>query len=192
MVAGLFAAHGLWYGTTRKISAGNPKGNFEGRAVGSVLDRHYGAIVSTAVEAKPKPGIEREIVVAIRADGYRDGPWFWKGSVMYWRAFIDLDPHWVTVRRSAEDIFRSNKRLQKIHLDVARSVEEHARVLDLMEFLHDARRIDSQKLVDRDYEQITRVFAGCGLVFNASLADDWIDPNLWHFNYERTTSRIAR
>jgi hypothetical protein len=182
LVAGLFAAHGVWVGKTIPITSSNPKGNFEGTAVGSVLDRHYGALVGIGECGAYQPFCAAEIVEAIRADGYASGPWLWKGSAMYWRAFIDLDPIIVTVRREEEAIKKSNTRCPRLgRRSPAEALVAHRLVLDKLEDYGRALRVDSELLIDHDYRQIVAVFHRCGIEFDVSLADYWIEPDLWHF-----------
>lgn len=181
MVAGLFAAHGVWVGATRPIGTSNPKGNFEGTAVGSVLDKHYGALVGGGKVGRYLPDIAWEIVTAIRAEGYTGGPWLWKGSAMYWRAFVDLDPIYVTVRRDERSIVASNEAFPRMGGDPKHSRHAHRNVLRKLEDYGRALRVDAQNLIDHDYRQIVSVFDRCGLEFDAKIADEWIDPELWHF-----------
>lgn len=187
MVAGLFAAHGVWYGETRPILPGNPKGNFEGTAIGDVLDRHYPPLASIGLEGNSVPGIAYEIVHALQRTDYCGGPWLWKGSAMYWRAFVDLDPHWITVRRDEAAILLSNRKNRRIGGNAEYAVAAHRMMLDYLEAAG-AARIDSECVVNGEYRQVKKAFERCGIEFNEEIARSWVEPSLWHFTTSPTTT----
>lgn len=180
IVAGLFALHGVWVGNTAPVDESNPKGNFEGTAVGGVLDDLYGPLATRGKEAVANRAAALSIAEAIRTDGYRSGPWLWKGSAMYWRAFVDLDPYWITVRRPRAAVLKSNEAVARLGHSPFSPLLEHIRVLDYLETVG-ATRIDSVKLIAHDFRQIRHAFEVCGLVFDETIARQWIDPELWHY-----------
>lgn len=179
MVAGLFAAHGVFVGKTRPITPFNPKGNFEGSAVSSVLGPVYGPLVSVGSEAPPVRGLKKKILDALSKAGYAGGPWLWKGSAMYWQAFCSFDPHWITVRRSDAAILQSNKSFKRMGGAPQHSLRAHNAVLDKLEAAG-ASRVDAAALITHDFRQIRKAFERCGLAFNERIAREWIDPTLWH------------
>lgn len=185
MVAGLFAKHGVWFGSDVDASIWNPHGSFESKPIKALLRRHFNAVRSLLdIPAEVPDSTERfldELEHVLHEDGYVGGPWFFKGSCFYHRVFAPLQPVYVTIRRAHESIIRSFRRSRHVHnAVVVPAVEAHARILDQLEAVG-AHRVDSEALIDGDYEQVKNVFRACGVTLNESIARRWISPSLWHF-----------
>lgn len=171
MVAGIFAKHGVWAGTPYDGRTWDGEPCYENRLIKKHLIKTYGRL-----EMGPeldKPGGE-EMPDLIKQDGYKSGPWLFKVSAMYWRAFSELRPKVITIRRPLDSIRKSVKR---DNLRV--NINGHAEIMDRLES-EGAYRIDTPRLIDRDYSQIEIVFSCCGLKFQPEIADSFIRPKLWH------------
>lgn len=197
MVAGLFALHGVWFGSDADPTQWNPRGSFESRPIKDLLARRFGRIRSIMDVPESLPEATNlflsELDWTMREDGYAGGRWFFKGSGFYHRVFEPLDPIYITVRRAPCSIASSIRKAGWVHhADLERAIDAHTAVLDALE-AGGAHRVESEALIERDYRQISDVFDNCGLRFNAETADDWIDPSLWHFKSdEHPTTRITR
>jgi hypothetical protein len=188
MVAGLFAAHGVWTGECGDTaSAWNPKGLFENVSIKKLLLDRYGPTPSLLGEMtiadEPPAKFAREVADVLDSDGYRGGAWLVKISGLRCRAFHDFNPIYVTVRRAGHAILQSFVRCSGGHHkwgDLEYGLGYQTAVLDSRE-RQGALRIDSELLIAREYAQIGDVFARCGVPFKSSIADRWIERELWHF-----------
>jgi hypothetical protein len=126
------------------------------------------------------PALAHIIRSTVAADGYTGGTWLFKCSCMYYKLFLPFAPIIITVRRSVQAIRESNLVSNMIRGDIEEPIEAHTKVLDALEE-KGALRIDSERLIERDYEQVKRVFQACGLTFDPAAADLWVEPSLWHY-----------
>lgn len=171
MVAGIFAKHGVWCGTSKAGRQWENEPCYENRFVKQHLTRTYGRLDTVSIDADAGA----EIPALIARDNYPGGQWFFKCSALYWRAFAELDPTIVTIRRPVESIRRSVERDGLVD-----RVDDHEAMLDWLEAEKGAARIDSPPLIGGDYTQITEVFERCGLTFLPDVAAGFVKPRLWH------------
>lgn len=180
MVAGLFVQHGLSAGKDlMEPNQWNEKGTFENNSVKKLLIQEFGRLVNRGEESSEATArFREELPKLVSENGER---WLVKVSVMYWRAFAAFSPIFVTVRRPIEAIMESNRRSRMLHPHrLEQTVSIHAELLDQCE-AKGALRIDSPRLIDGDYSQISGVFEKCGIRFDSKIADEWVAPGLWHY-----------
>jgi len=60
MIAGIFAAHGVWFGTCRKANAKNLYGFFESIPLKGVILRRWGPLVHKAKVTRRRSGSTRK------------------------------------------------------------------------------------------------------------------------------------
>jgi hypothetical protein len=164
MVAGIFAAHGFWNGESYD---GVGYETYENVQVKDVIreNKHRltrGEFVEPFdIEFEP----ERE-------------PWFWKGPVEFYPCFQHLDPVVILVRRDIEATARSVlARHPYGEIEYARklAIQRH----NLMNQV-DGINVYSDELIAGDYSSIKHAIYACGVDFSRELADQVIQPKLWH------------
>lgn len=169
MTAGLFAAHGVWFGDCMPASAINPKGFFENLA----LKRVWGG---------DRPGDfpawwrdER------RANGCT-GPWGAKSGAEcwdLWRGVRDIACV-VLCYRDRDSIAESRARA-----GFGRAPAATARNWRIMERVRKQALVPvvsvwTPRLVDGDCAEIVPAFEALGVPFDAAVASAWLEPDLWH------------
>jgi len=172
MTAGLFAKHGVWVGPYEPGNDRNAKGYFESRPFKKALIDNCGKLV---VAGKMAPQVEgwREIAEHIlRQNGYTGGPWMVKHSAMYYPVWHEFRPKFVCVRRSDSGVKASEKAT-----GMTADIEAHKAALDASGGVD----VFTDELVSGDYSSLERAFSHCGVEFDPAIADDFIDPSLWHY-----------
>lgn len=172
LTAEIFAAHGVWIGTSRERDEWNEHGYFENVMLAEF--RHvsnYGA------------GMDRRVVEdLIVDDGYPGGPWLVKHSPPTWRAWCQFQPKWVLVRRSTEDIIKSRIRCEQWPMSMAEhriAVDTDDAILDGVNRYLGAPQVRPQEFIDGDWSGMRIAFAHCGLELDVDLARACIDKGLW-------------
>lgn len=184
MTAGIFAQHGVWAGRCRAPSSSNEKGHFENVAIRNLLIREHGRIVVKAELARPKAGFKERVLKAIAKDGYKDGPWMWKGSAMYWPAWFEFEPKIVVCRREPQAIV--NSCLNSVHKSSSPSqlrimVKQHTELLDRLVAERGAVEVDTARVANGDFATIRQAVEHCGLEFDEQRTAEFVDPTLWHY-----------
>lgn len=168
MVAGLFAAHGVFFGHTKAPDRNNPRGYFEHPAIPKPRARGRNW---------PETWWDR-----LRLEGWADGmPWGAKQITSRWRWLKQLGPSAVVIcLRPAAEIRRSwarthfpgsiNRKLAKARLTIRRI---HAEAGCPVITVHSAR------LIRGDYTELLPAFRILGIEFDDKIAEAWIDPTLW-------------
>lgn len=171
MVAGLFAAHGVFFGDCKPADKYNARGYFEHPSL-------------PLPKAKGK-GWPRKFWRRLRREGW-DGvePWGIKHITTRWRWFRALNPTVVVLTvRPKKHVLKSlrrtgwqkrprlvfkryRKRLKRIHREATCPVVV----------------VSASALVDGDYTQIRGAFKILGVSFDPAIADAWIDRSLWGAN----------
>lgn len=178
MTAGLFAQHGVWVGTCRKGDRSNPKGHFENMPLKRRTIEVAGRLTQAGIEAPHVPGWPDTAERIIRADGYKDGPWLWKGSAMYWRFWEEMDPVWVCARRRLHAIKASGQKTGFFRFKPD-AVVAHLRVMDMLTFDRGGFDIETEAVVRGDYSTLEPVFDAAGLELDPEIVDKWVEPKLW-------------
>lgn len=185
MTAGIFAQHGVWVGH-HKAGGRNPKGSFENTVLRNLVMTLYDGkgLVERGETAQPIPAFRKLVENAIHGDGYRGGPWLWKGSVMYWPAWFQFEPTWVVCRRPTEAIFQSSMREPYVYSyrdagNVYKAIERHQAELDKLA-AKGAHVVDTQAVAMGDFDTIRSAIEGCGLEFDESATAAFVDKDQWH------------
>ena len=170
MVAGLLAAHGVFFGACKPGDSHNPKGYIE-----------HPAIPLPRASAPGWPGKWWE---ALERDGW-DGRAIWgaKQLTTRWRWLLQLQPSVIAVTiRPEEEIRASLLRFGKTpgwsrahlakHRAGMRSLLKAARCSVVM--------VHTDEVVRGEFRSILPVFRLLGLRLDEEMALDWIDPALWN------------
>lgn len=172
LVASIFAAHGVWAGTSREADQANPHGYFE-----NIMLTEYRAFVNYG------EGMERDSVLQlIEADGYRGGPWLVKHSPFSWRAWRNFEPRYVTVRRPQRTSVQS--RIRCGHWDMTDAEHRIAvmadnAILDGLERHMGAAGVWPDAFFKGYWSTMEAAFVHCGLEFDRDRAESCLDPSIW-------------
>lgn len=177
MVAGAFARHGVWTGTCRPADAGNPKGYFEHVGIADLIGRTCGHRVHRGEPPAPVPAWRSRVEAVLRADGYTDGPWLWKGAAIYAPLWRECRPVWVVVRRSDAAVAASG-RAGGHYRPNATSLAAHHRIMDDL-VAGGAVEVDAAAVARRDYRTLEAALERAGLTPDRAVLDAWIEPALW-------------
>lgn len=175
MVAGLFAAHGVWTGVSSKCGDANPKGWFENDAF----------LANTHVKIGPHgpvpPEWKDEWPKIMKSQGWKGQRWLVKAMPWAFKYVRPFDPIVIHCWRSLEAIVASQVRVGFANEAVATDrVRRDWRAMEAMDDVADTIDIKSDRLAAGDYSELKRAFAKLGMKFNRRLADEWIDPALWN------------
>lgn len=181
MVAGLFAKHGVWVGTHWPGDDANAKGHFENVRLKRLIKGTVGPVVHRGVVADPIPGWKAQVLNEIERDGYREGPWLFKGSAMYWRLWGEFDPRWVCVRRRIDSILASGEATGFFTGPAPGAVEAHVEAMDTVRDDHGGVDVDADAVVAGDYSTLECALASVGIEMNEGVVGDFVDPSLWRF-----------
>lgn len=184
MTAGIFAQHGVWFGSCRPPSRLNPKGYFESNAIKKIMKARY-PNVPTSGMAEPDPILRHAILDAVRGDNYPGGPWAFKGTAMYYPALIDAfpDAHVVCVIRDPRGIFESTRKTNMFGKDMTDTelmwnILEHQRVMDNIPAAH---IVYTDELVDGKFDSVLSALDGCDLKADVKKVEQFVDPGHWHY-----------
>ena len=169
LVAGLLAAHGVFFGRCKPGDQHNPRGYWEHVSIASP-----GIIPGDWPERWP--GI-------LRSDGW-DGvsPWGVKHMAGRWRYFRRLAPAVILLTaRPVADVVASIRRTGW-DMDPAHVVRLYRR--RLRRIRREARcpiiTVSTPALVAGRSQEFAAVLSLLGLAYRPELAREWIDPRVWH------------
>ena len=157
MLAGIFAAHGFFFGNCRPADDLNPKGFYENLAI-------YGGrkdVLNVLKEQGLKPGQNWGVKVG-------------EGKYQQIKA-TSFDLILVTWRRPKE-IIASRK--------IAKGFGKSAHNANAKEYPEPCRVINTSLLADGDFQQIRDAFTLLGVPFSEETARAWIDPAIWNRGLE--------
>lgn len=171
LVAGLFAAHGVFFGDTVEADEHNEKGYFEHRLI---VDR---------VETSNIDGWPEIWWNTLEDNGFRSGWWAVKRGPRAWPWVEMLRPHLIVIcKRPVKQIARSRLRRWPGRNDPAVSIDTAKR--QLADIAREATcpvvTVDTNRLVRGDYRKIRKAFTAVGLWFHEDTARTWIDPGIWN------------
>lgn len=175
MTAGLFAKHGCWVGGCREADQGNAKGYYENLDLKDELMRRWGRCKKDLRVAEPQDGFREAVERICRKAG--DRHIVLKHGALYWRAWRDFEPTFVCVYRHPESILASEAGGPYVTED---SIRLCYGAMEWCQQTAGGIRVDSERLIDGDYQQVERAFHAADLGFDPRVADQWIDPSLWH------------
>jgi len=170
MVAGIFAAHGVWVGTDKPSNKHNSKGYFE--------NIHFKKYMKKSPELwlVSKAEIHRIMI----DDGYKGGPWLWKVLSLENGEFTNFDPIFICCRRPSDQIFQSMRSSEIYGRDWS---DDYLRtwIKKRQEALHSIP-ILTDKVAQGDYWSLLLALDYCGIDPDISLIDKLVDKSLWHFH----------
>ena len=182
MTAGIFHRHGVWVGSHRPGDQHNAKGHYENIALRTILVGMHSPIVHDGTLARKIPGFREQALSAIKNDGYVEGPWLWKGSVMYHPAWFEFDALKIGVIRPRDKVFQSCRRShifghklsdEELYANIDFHQTEIRRVCSALVF--------SDEVAKGDFESIRHAIETAGLEWNEKAARDFVDRDLWHY-----------
>lgn len=173
MVAGLFAAHGVFFGRCKDIGPLNAKGSFENVWLTGQLE---------------DGGAAGGFLGRLREEGWGEGaPWGAKAVAVHWPKIRPLSPEVVVncyrpkaaILASCEQGWGGWK-YGKCHR--SEMIEAHWRIMETirLDYPGTVVDVDTPDLIAGDYDQIRPAFDALGVEFSAETADGWIDRDLWH------------
>jgi hypothetical protein len=178
MVAGTFAAHGVFVGTCKEADNKNPKGFFEHVGFTDLVIKMYGrGLISKNRIPESHPDFKPKLMELMERDGYSGGPWLVKHAHVYYRIWKDFSPRFVVVKRDSESISESAK-----ELGWASSMSHIAgaqKILDRAAKERGAPVVYSNEIVEGNFDSLQKAFEYCHLTFNSWTASQFIDPSLW-------------
>jgi hypothetical protein len=158
----------------------------------------------------PLPNIEKlfiptdwksRVEQVMLAQGYQDGPWFYKGAKMCltWPVWHYAFPNakWIIVRRKTSDIINSCLRtsfmrafsIPDIQKKVGANTEKEGwlwwvhqheqRFIEMMTEGLNCKIVWPDRMVRGDYQQMMETIDWLGLKWNSEVLN-FIDPKLWH------------
>lgn len=187
MTAGIFAHHGVWTGPCRPGTGRNVKGFFEGIAIKKALMKMHERIVHKGQLAESKPGFRALVETLLVEDGYRGGPWLWKGSALYWPVWFEFEPKWVVCRRDPEATFRSSRSAPKVFgsslsdEQLRRNIAFHHENLDYLIAEKGAVEVDTEAVAHGEFTTVKAAIEHCGIEFDEAATQEFVDPSLWHY-----------
>ena len=207
MTAGIFAALGVWTGTTFPGNKDNPKGYFEHvilreQVTKGILAAHgYDPL---GVQTLPPRGfnpkikfnhsltLRQTIEVIIRDDGYMPGSsWLYKGPKMslMWRMYDDAFPDaiWIVVARDREGFVRSCLKTDFMVFHsadpsfwhtVAEQYEQ--RLADLADTVSTYHEVKTDDIIRGDFSGIERICKAHDLDYNSDSVAEFVSPQFWN------------
>lgn len=179
MVAGLFAAHGVFFGETTPADEHNEKGYFEHP---EIVER---------VEAGLMAGWPESWWETLRAEGYGNaGYWGVKRGPVAWPWVRLLFPELIVFcKRPMHQILRSRDRWQPwaSRSDAFRPAVDRAirKAHEEMETIASEAScaivtVNTDVIVTGNYQRLNKAFGKLGLWLDIETCDGWIDRSLWN------------
>lgn len=210
MVAGAVNICGAFGGDMSGPNRSNPKGMFENHYIRQQIVKPYlESIGADRLGQFPLPDLDKVIIPVdwrnriekvMRDQGYKDGPWFYKGAKMCltWPLWHYAFPNakWIIVRRKTGDIAKSccktgfmkafmHKQNQKsVGVDNERDgwiwwVHQHEqRFREMLDEGLNCKIIWPERMVSGDYQQLMETIDWLGLEWSSKVME-FIDPKLW-------------
>lgn len=184
LTAGLFAQHGAWVGHCREGDGRNARGYFENEALKRELIDVAGRLdVNPRIPGLTPTGEWRDRVLSIlHREGYTGGPWLFKHGALYAPLWMrDFDPVFVCCFRAHDDVIASGTTIGMMDARIApRSIEIHQQYMQRLVDEHDAHKVWPEEFVQHRWTALIEAFAEAGLAFDHEIAEDFVDPKLWH------------
>ena len=179
LVCGLFAQHGCWSGPCKEGDWRNPDGFYENSKVYSKCYQYVGTADNMTI-AKHDGKWPRRFMSVVESQGW-DGhtPMVMKHLPQAYPIWDELNPVYVTVRRSIEGQMASRKNINK---SLSREILEWREdVLDFLEEEKGAIRVDGHKLIQGDTKPICKALEIVGIKPQKRIFKDFINPNYWKY-----------
>ena len=181
MFAGIFAKHGCFVGKTDAPSKLNEKGFFENVTLKQRMKHKFGFnLLGTPPEYDET--FDPQVRTILHEQGYPGGPWLMKTGASYWKVWQGFCPYYVKIRRNIDSILESYRNTPYLkHKYNESQIEQIMRnQLKLMDEIP-GPFLDYELAVNGDYSQLQAALSYCGLKFERSIADAFIDTRLKHY-----------
>jgi len=210
MVAGSVNICGAFGGIMSGPNRNNQKGMFENHRVRENITKPYlRGIGVDPLGQYPLPDIgslpipndwQARIEEVMRDEGYRSGPWMYKGAKMclFWPVWHHAFPNakWIIVRRHRRDIvdsclktgFMKAFRNQQVQRAVGAADERHgwawwveqhlARFREMQDAGLNIKVVWPERMVQGDYTQLYETIDWLGLTWDSRVLE-FVDPKLW-------------
>lgn len=189
MLAGIFHHHGYWVGTRRSPDRHNAKGYFENLPIKKYMKWYFNDNIREANKGKTYDIADSDakdfkamVESVVKNDGYDDdgSRWLVKFGALYYRPWRLIYPECTTVClfRDKESIINSGKRsfpVSRARADAQTKLMEEALADDPHTY-----RVDFERLIKKDYEQIYPVCIREGFEPDTDWMDAFIDPGMVH------------
>lgn len=200
MTAGIVHRCGAFGGSTFGPNQWNKSGMYENKEIREHILKPYLFICSAdPLGQDPLPDVNRLIPLAnlrekietiVKYQGYRKGPWYYKGAKMclVWPTFHEAFPNakWIIVRRKDEDIVNSCLRTPfmkayKTAEGWQRWVDVHKKRFEEMSENPDMciAEVWPENFVLGNFDEIKAAIEWSGLKWNAKAAEQFVNPKLW-------------
>lgn len=203
MTAGIIAKCGAFGGDLLGGDHNNPRGYFENFEIRENITKNLIAELGgdrLGQANPPSPAnlkftlehgkrLREKMNGVMRAHGYKDGPWFYKGAKMclMWPIYHLAYPNaiWILVRRPDEDIVESCintsfMRGRKTVEDWYQWIDLHkARWFDMMDAGLKIHEVWSSDIIAGDYDDIRIAANSAGLSFDEEAVNKFVEPKLW-------------
>ena len=211
MVAGVIDICGAWVGDTSGPNRSNQKGMFENVEIRNNIVKPY--LQDLGVDKMgqyplPHPeglmiprNFRDQIESVLRKQGYKDGPWMYKGAKMclIWPVWHYAFPNakWIIVRRKTSDIINSCCKTAFMRAftrqDTCRRVgakdeqdgwlwwvhQHEERFREMMDVGLNIKVVWPERMVNGDYQQIMDTIEWLGLEWQGFKIHQFIEPKLW-------------
>lgn len=184
MTAGLFAKHGVWYGTSREADSKNPKGYFENTHLKNLLKNTCGTGLLRLSYNIPREqaGFKSKVIKLLTDDGYQNGKYFFKHSALYWKVWHEFNPRFICVRRNFESTLNSNYDFfnrAMSHEDLITIIKAHEREMSYIEKHYGAATIYTDQIIEGEYGSLQNAMAYCGIKMDFKIVDEFVEPKYW-------------
>jgi hypothetical protein len=162
MVASVFHAHGLWFGSTDRLRAGYD--SFENSQIKAYLKTTYGELPARFVD--PVPGIDKWL------DNVPHGARMaFKCAVAYFPVFKHLNPCWIYVKRDVADTatsFMAKRGPQdtRPRKAVEAMIAERFALMDELRDRHGGVSVDTDAVMSGDRSTLRRAVEYCGIDYD--------------------------
>jgi len=203
MTAGIVHKSGAWGGNLVGSTKYNPKGFYENGPLRQDLIKPFlRQIGADPLGQKPLPRMDRvtkaaarmnwhgKVQMMIRKQGYRGGPWYYKGAKMclIWPMLDKAFPKakWIIVRRDTDQIVDSCLRTSFMRKCGGREgwtkwVNTHLeRFLEMEQAMLNIRYVWPSKFIHGDFQEAQEAIEWAGLKWDQEQITDFIDPALWN------------
>lgn len=201
LTAGIVDICGAFGGNLRPGGTPNPKGMFENNEIIQDIIKPY--LISIGADRlgqhplpkmgdiQPYPDLKEQIEDVIVQDGYKNGPWYFKGAkvCLIWQIFHEAfpDAQWVIVRRDALSIARSciNTSFMKAYNTVDDWlcwVKIHeGRFIDMKVAGLNIKEVWPEEAIKGDLSWFRALIEDLELSWDQKKIEEFIEPEYWHY-----------
>lgn len=199
LIAGIINICGAYGGKLMGPNPANAKGMFENNRIREGIEKTYLRSINCDPKGQnPLPDTtnmpiptdwRRRVEEVILEDGYKSGPWFYKGAkcCLNWPVWNHAFPNakWVIVRRRSADIATSCLNTSFMNAfhdynDWIKWVRQHEdKFVEMIQAGVNVKQIWPERMVKGNYEQAYELIEWLGLTWKAEEVMAFIEPKLW-------------